>query len=69
MNIWEIAKEKWEIAKQKALLWYSTAAYWFLFVNVALFLLACVVAGEPIGPIRYIEFLYHCCHWNAKAGG
>jgi len=62
-------KDNWDIAKENLQRWYNTAAQWFLFLNLGLFLAACVVAGEPVGPIRYIEFLWHCVHWGAKAKG
>jgi hypothetical protein len=62
-------KNAWDSARENLQRWYNTAAQWFLFVHLALFLGACVVAGGPVGPIAYINFLYHCCHWNVKGGG
>lgn len=59
----------WNDLKENLQRWYNTAAQWFLLGNVVLFLIACTVAGQPVGPIAYVEFLYHCCQWRVKAGG
>ena len=56
----------WQDIRENMQRFYNTAAQWFLFGNMALFLAACVVAGEPVGPIAYINFLYHCCQWHVK---
>jgi hypothetical protein len=59
----------WDSVKENIQRGYLKAAQWFLFGNVLLFFVACAVAGGPVGPIGYIEFLYHCCHWRVKGGG
>jgi hypothetical protein len=59
----------WQILKERLQREYTTVAQWVFFANLLLFLIACVVAGGPVGPIGYIEFLYHCCHWRVKGGG
>jgi len=56
----------WQDVKENLQRCYNSAAQWFLFGNMALFLAACIVAGGPVGPIAFINFLYYCCHWNAK---
>lgn len=58
----------WESVKENLQRWYIRVAQWFLSANIVLFLAACAVAGEPVGPIGYIGFLYHCCQWRVKAG-
>jgi hypothetical protein len=59
----------WEGVKENLWRGYVKAAQWFLFTNVLLFFAACIVAGEPVGPVAYIGFLYHCCQWRVKSGG
>jgi hypothetical protein len=57
------AKEKIAEGKEDASVWYGTASRWFLMTNILLYLTCCIVAGGVVGPVRYIEFLYHCTHW------
>jgi hypothetical protein len=60
-------KEKFERGKEDAFVWFSEGARWFTFACVLLYVAGCIVSGGVIGPIRYIEFLYHCCHFEQSA--
>jgi hypothetical protein len=65
MNEWmDDAKQKIMRGKQDAFVWYSIAARWFLLGNFLLYLAGCVVVGGLIGPVRYVEFLYHCSRFG-----
>lgn len=44
--------------------WYLTAAKWFLFANLMLYVVACIVASGVVGPVSYIEFLYNSTQWR-----
>ena len=35
-----------------------------MMASVLLYVASCIVAGGMVGPVRYIEFLYHCCHFE-----
>lgn len=68
MSEWmNYAKEKIEQGKQDAFVWYSVASRWFMMGNIFLYMAACIVAGGMVGPVRYVEFLYHCCHFEQAA--
>jgi len=54
-----------EIIKEKLILGYHWAAYVSLGLNVLAYLACCIVAHGPVGPVSYIEWLNHCCHWRA----
>lgn len=71
MSYADILKEHFENAKAKGLHWYEKAARYFLLANLVLYAAGCVIAGGVVGPVRYIEFLYHCSHFDqaAPAGG
>ncbi|MGC2662046.1 MAG: hypothetical protein WA324_29135 [Bryobacteraceae bacterium] len=60
-------KEKVERGKEDAFVWYSIGARWFLLGNFLLYFAGCIVAGGMIGPVRYIEFLYHASHFEQPA--
>lgn len=65
MSEWmNYAKGKIELGKQDAFVWYSVAARWFTMGSILLYVASCIVAGGLVGPVRYIEFLYHCCHFE-----
>ena len=49
----------WEATKETLLLWYGRVAQFFLFQNFILYLVACIAAGQPLGPGRYVEFVHH----------
>lgn len=61
------AKEKIEQGKQDAFVWYSVASRWFMMASILLYVASCIVTGGMVGPVRYIEFLYHCCHFEQTA--
>jgi hypothetical protein len=65
MNDWFNSFDQ-EIArvKEDAFVKFSIAARWFTGASIVLYIAGCIVAGTLIGPIRYIEFLYHCTHWQ-----
>jgi len=48
----------WEMAKERLRLWYARAAQFVLFQELVLYIVACVLAGQAIGPARYAAFLY-----------
>lgn len=60
-------KEKIEQGKEDAFVWYSVASRWFMMGNILLYVASCLVAGGMVGPVRYIEFIYHCCHFEQSA--
>lgn len=60
------AKEKIQQGKQDAFVWYSVASRWFTMAGILLYVAACIVTGGMVGPVRYIEFLYHCCHFETQ---
>ena len=49
----------WESTKVTLRLWYGRTAQFYLFQSFVLYLIACVAAGEPLGPSRFAAFLYH----------
>jgi hypothetical protein len=57
---------QWEYLKQKAHEWYRRSAQFLLFQNIVMYIFACMAAQRPVGFVRYIEFLDHCCKWYAK---
>jgi hypothetical protein len=61
------AKEKIEQGKEDAFVWYSVASRWFLMGTIFLYMANCIVAGGMVGPVKYIEFLYHCSHFEQAA--
>jgi hypothetical protein len=68
MSEWiNYAKEKIEQGKEDAFVWFSVASRWFLLANILLYVASCIVAGGMVGPVRYIEFVYHCCHFEQAA--
>jgi hypothetical protein len=68
MSEWmNYVKEKIEQGKEDAFVWFSIAARWFLLANFLLYGAACVVTGGMVGPVRYIEFLYHASHFEQPA--
>jgi hypothetical protein len=68
MSEWmNYTKEKIEQGKEDAFVWYSVASRWFLMGSILLYVASCVVAGGMVGPVRYIEFIYHCCHFEQAA--
>jgi len=48
----------WETVKEHLRAWYAKIAQFVLFQNMVLYVIACVTAGEPLGPARYAAFLY-----------
>jgi hypothetical protein len=60
-------KEKIDQGKQDAFVWYSVASRWFTMGNILLYVASCIIAGGMVGPVRYVEFLYHCCHFGRPA--
>jgi hypothetical protein len=68
MSEWiNFAREKIEQGKEDASVWYGVAARWFLLANILLYVASCIVGGGMVGPVRYIEFVYHCCHFEQAA--
>jgi hypothetical protein len=60
-------KEKIGRGKEDAFVWYSIASRWFTLGNILLYVAACIIAGGLVGPVRYVEFLYNCCHFGQAA--
>lgn len=54
----------WEEVKDKARRCFEKAAAFVLFENCIGYVMACVVAGHPVGVIAYLRFLVHCCQWG-----
>jgi len=48
----------WEMAKEYLRLAFSKAAEFALYQSTVLYIIACIAAGQPIGPAKYAEFLY-----------
>jgi hypothetical protein len=65
MSYADILKNHFERVKEIVMRWYDTVARWSLLAWIILYLAACVVGGGMVGPVRYIDFLSHCTHWQA----
>lgn len=48
----------WDTAKEFARLAFRKTAEFALYQGTVLYIIACVAAGQPIGPAKYAEFLY-----------
>ena len=55
----------WEAIKEQAQIVYAKLAQLLVFLAVCFYLLACVVAGRPVGPRGYVDFTYHTFKWRA----
>jgi hypothetical protein len=54
----------WEGISGQAKAGYRCASQVLLFLALCFYLLACVVAGKPVGPRGYVGFAYHCFQWR-----
>lgn len=68
MSYWHILMEQTARVRQTAVEWYGSVARWLLLTHVLLYVTSCVIASGLVGPVGYIEFLYHCCHWKVSHG-
>ncbi len=48
----------WETVKEHLRVSYTRVAQFFLFQTMMLYVIACIAAGQPLGPARYAAFLY-----------
>ena len=64
-----IVMNHWENVKDKILLVYEWASRICFGLNALTYIVCCVVAGGPVGPVAYIAWLYHCCQWPAVIHG
>ncbi len=53
----------WEAIKEQSRVIYARAAQLLVFLQVVFYLVACVVAGKPLGPKDYVGFTYHIVQW------
>jgi hypothetical protein len=58
-----------QIIREKAIVGYEWASRIFFGLSALGYVGCCVIAGELVGPVSYIGFLYHCCQWRVKSGG
>lgn len=56
----------WQIVKEQARVVYARAAQLAIFMSLCFYLLACVIAGKPVGPKSTIEFANYCFHWQPE---
>lgn len=49
----------WEAVMENIKLWYVRVAQFYLIQTLILYLIACTAAGHPLGPGKYVGFLYH----------
>jgi hypothetical protein len=54
----------WEAVRALAWHIYQKAAQTYLFLSLFLYLLACVVAHQPVGPGNYVNFVDHAFKWE-----
>ena len=54
----------WEVIKEQARIVYVKLSQLMVFLAVCYYLLACVVAGKPVGPKGYVSFTYYCFQWH-----
>jgi hypothetical protein len=54
----------WEGIKEQATAVFAKAAQFLIFQMVCFYLLGCVVAHRPLGPVGYVSFAYHCFQWR-----
>jgi hypothetical protein len=59
----------WQSVKENVRQIYGKASRFFLFCNLLFYFSSCMVAGEPVGPVRFIGFLFYCCQWRVKSRG
>ena len=57
----------WEAVKEQAHIVYARWSQLLLFLQLVFYLVACVVAGKPIGPKDYVRFTYHVVQWTPPA--
>ena len=53
-----------EDLKELARVVYARGAQLMVFLLAVFYLLACVIAEQPIGPKTYVEFTYHVIQWQ-----
>ena len=58
----------WESIKENLKEIYGKAARFMVFYTLLLYLWSCVISGQPVGPVRFVGFLYHCSLWRVKDG-
>ena len=56
----------WQIVKDQARVIYARGAQLAIFMSLCFYLLACVIAGKPVGPKSTIEFANYCFHWQPE---
>jgi hypothetical protein len=56
----------WQIVKEQARVVYARAAQLAIFMSLCFYLLACVIAGRPVGLKSTIEFANYCFHWQPE---
>jgi len=54
----------WEATKQQAQIVYAKLSQLLIFLAVCFYLLACIVAGKPVGPRAYVSFTHYCFEWR-----
>jgi hypothetical protein len=57
----------WEVIKEQARIVYVKLSQLLVFLAVCYYLLACIVAGKPVGPRNFISFTYHSFQWHPGA--
>lgn len=53
-----------EQVREKAVVAYTLASWVVFGLGTLMYIACCIVAGGLVGPVAYIEFLYHCSHWR-----
>jgi hypothetical protein len=53
----------WERIKEQAAIVYRKGSQIFVFELACFYILACVVAGGPLGPKGFVTFTYYCFRW------
>jgi hypothetical protein len=56
----------WEAVKQQLRVIYARGAQLMVFLTLCFYLLACVVAGKPVGPKSTVEFVNYVFHWQPE---
>lgn len=62
----QIFKDQFETMKDTVLPVVDKAGRYFLLVNLLLYFIGCVVGQHLLGPVSYIAFLDHVCHWKVS---
>ena len=56
----------WTEVKERLQRAYHKLSQLLIFLAFCFYLLACIVAGEPVGAKGYVSFVNHCFQWQPQ---